>query len=90
MNEKAFIKKCVSNIQKKRFKYFVYSSIKRDGTAYLPNDAAQAKILVESYNNYLNSLMNEIKSKFIKEFSDMKNQHIDSKDIFKKLNLIRY
>lgn len=71
-------------------KFIVYSSKERNGTAYFPIDKSQTKFLVESYDQYLDSLLNEIKSQFKKEFSDLKNLHPVSNDIFKKLNLIRY
>jgi hypothetical protein len=48
------------------------------------------KTLVDSYNNYLDELLDQIKKDYKKNFQDGKNVHGVSNEIFKKLNLIRY
>ncbi len=71
-------------------KFIVYSSKERDSKAYLPKDRSKIKFLVDSYNNYLDDLLNQIKKDYKKNYPDGKNIHAVSNEIFKKLNLIRY
>ena len=71
-------------------KFIVYSSKERNGITYLPKDKSKIKTLVDSYNNYLDNLLNQIKKDYKKSFQDGKNVHLVSNEIFQKLNLIRY
>jgi hypothetical protein len=71
-------------------KFIVYSSKERNGITYLPTDKSKIKTLVDSYNNYLDDLLNQIKKDYKKSFQDGKNVHLVSNEIFQKLNLIRY
>lgn len=71
-------------------KFIVYSSKERNGITYLPKDKSKIKTLVDSYNNYLDDLLNQIKKDYKKSFQDGKNVHLVSNEIFQKLNLIRY
>lgn len=71
-------------------KFIVYSSKERNGKSYLPKDRSMTKTLVDSYNNYLDDLLTQIKNDYKKNFKDGKNVNAVSNDIFKKLNLIRY
>jgi hypothetical protein len=71
-------------------KFIVYSSKERNGKSYLPKDRSMIKTLVDSYNNYLDELLGQIKKDYKKNFQDGKNVHGVSNEIFKKLNLIRY
>jgi hypothetical protein len=71
-------------------KFIVYSSKERNGKTYIPKDRSMIKILVESYNNYLDDLLNQIKKDYKMNFHDEKNVHAVSNEIFQKLNLIRY
>lgn len=71
-------------------KFIVYSSKARNGLTYIPKDKSQIKSLVDSYNNYIDDLLNQIKKDYKKNFPDGKNVHAVSNEIFQKLNLIRY
>lgn len=71
-------------------KFIVYSSKARNGLTYIPKDKSQIKSLVDSYNNYIDDLLNQIKKDYKKNFPDGKNIHAVSNEIFQKLNLIRY
>jgi hypothetical protein len=71
-------------------KFLVYSSRVRNGKAYVPKDTSQIKSLVDSYNNYLDDLLNQIKKDYKKNFPDGKNILAVLNEIFQKLNLIRY
>ena len=71
-------------------KFIVYSSKERNGKSYLPKDRSMTKTLVDSYNNYLDDLLTQIKNDYKKNFKDGKNVNAVSNGIFKKLNLIRY
>lgn len=71
-------------------KFIVYSSKARNGLTYIPKDKSQIKSLVDSYNNYIDDLLNQIKINYKKNFPEGKNVHAVSNEIFQKLNLIRY
>jgi hypothetical protein len=71
-------------------KFIVYSSKPRNGKACIPKDKSVIKSLVDTYNNYLDDLLNQIKKDYKKIFPDGKNMHAVSNQIFQKLNLIRY
>ncbi|MDP2363825.1 MAG: hypothetical protein Q8M94_08655 [Ignavibacteria bacterium] len=71
-------------------KFFVYSSKERNGKTYLPKDKSTIKNLVDTYNNYLDDLLNQIKIDYKKIFPEGKNFQSVSNEIFQKLNLIRY
>ena len=71
-------------------KFIVYSSKPRNGKTYIPKDKSVTKSLVDSYNNYLDDLLNQIKKDYKKNYPDGKNVHAVSNEIFQKLNLIRY
>ena len=71
-------------------KFIVYSSKERNGKTYLPKDKSKIKTLIDSYNNYLDDLLNQIKKDYKKNSQDGKNVNAVSNEIFQKLNLIRY
>lgn len=71
-------------------KFIVYSSKERNGKTFIPKDKSIIKSLVDSYNNYLDDLLAQIKNDYKKNFKDGKNVNAVSNEIFKKLNLIRY
>ena len=77
-----------SNYDEARF--IVYSSKERNGKTFIPKDRSIIKSFVDSYNNYLDDLLAQIKNDHKKNFQDGKNVHAVSNEIFKKLNLIRY
>lgn len=71
-------------------KFIVYGSKERNGKTYLPKDRSLTKTIVDSYNNYLDDLLDQIKKDYKNNFPDGKNVHAVSNEIFQKLNLIRY
>jgi len=71
-------------------KFIVYSSKERNGKTYIPKDISMIKTLVDSYNNYLDDILTQIKNDYKKNFKDGKNVNAVSNEILKKLNLIRY
>lgn len=71
-------------------KFFIYSSRKRDGKAYLPKNKSLIKNLVNEYHQYLDDLLNKIQKNFKVIFLNDKDAHIIANQIFQKLNLIRY
>lgn len=77
-----------SNIDEAKF--FVYSSKERNGKAYLPKEKSKMKNLLNTYNHYLDELLNQIKLDYKKYFPEGKNLQAVSNEIFKKLNVIRY
>lgn len=70
-------------------KFFIYSSKERNGKTFLPKDRTQIKSCIESYNKYLDNLLDEIKKDYKKYFPEGKNLLTVSNQIFQKLNLTR-
>jgi len=71
-------------------KFIVYSSKERNGKTYIPKDRSVIKTIVNSYNNHLDDILNQIKKDYKNIFQDGKNLNAISNDIFQKVNLIRY
>ncbi len=70
-------------------KYVVYASKDRKSKIKIPNNSDSLKNTVESYENYLDGLLNDIKKDYQKKFNSGKNFTSVSNEIFKKLNLTR-
>ena len=60
-----------SNYDEARF--IVYSSKERNGKTFIPKDRSIIKSLIDSYNNYLDDLLAQIKNDYKKNFQDGKN-----------------
>ena len=71
-------------------KFIVYSSRQRNGKTFLPKDKSKIKPLVDAYNNYLDSTLEQIKKDYKTNFPDGRNLLAVSNEIFQKLNLLRY
>ena len=70
-------------------KYIVYASKNRTNKIKIPKDSDSIKSAVESYEKYLDQLLQEIKKDYLARFSNGKNFTSVSNEIFKKLNLTR-
>lgn len=70
-------------------KYYVYSSLQRRSEVKFPKDKKTIPQLVKKYEQYIDSIINEISKDFKKNFSDTKESNPVS-DILKAINLIRY
>lgn len=70
-------------------KYVVYASKDRKSKIKIPNNSDSLKNTIESYENYLDGLLNDIKKDYQKKFNGGKNFTSVSNEIFKKLNLTR-
>jgi hypothetical protein len=70
-------------------KYFVYASQNRKNKIQIPGEISGIKKSVENYEQYLDELLQEIKSDYLKKFISGKNLTSVSNEIFKKLNLTR-
>lgn len=71
-------------------KFFIYSSAKRNGSAYLPKDKNRINKAIEDYHKYLDDIIRMIKSEYKKAFPDGNDILSVSNKIFQKLNIIRY
>jgi hypothetical protein len=70
-------------------KYISYASLNRKNKIKIPKELTNISKAVESYEKYLDNLLNEIKKDFEYRFKTSKNFNSVSNEIFKRLNLIR-
>lgn len=70
-------------------KYIVYASRNRKSKIYLAKELTFIKRSVDDYENYLDSLLLDIKKDYEKKINNGKNLGSVSNEIFKKLNLTR-
>lgn len=70
-------------------KYYVYSSLQRKPEIKFPKDKKTIPQLVKKYEQYIDSIINDISKDFKKNFPDIKESNPVS-DILKAINLIRY
>ena len=70
-------------------KYIVYASTNRINKIKIPKEAESIKKVVEEYEKYLDTILQEIRKEYNKRFPTGKNLTLVSNSIFKKLNLIR-
>jgi hypothetical protein len=70
-------------------KYIVYASKNRKDKIIIPKEPDTIKSAVDSYEKYLDQLLQEVKKDYITRFSNGKNFTSVSNEIFKKLNLTR-
>lgn len=70
-------------------KYIVYASKSRVNKIKIPKKAENIKRVVEEYEKYLDTILQEIRKEYNKRFPTGKNFTLVSNSIFKKLNLIR-
>jgi hypothetical protein len=70
-------------------KYISYASLNRKNKIKIPKQLAEIKNAVDSYEKYLDTLLNEIKKDYEYRFRTGKNFNPVSNEIFKRLNLIR-
>ncbi len=70
-------------------KYIVYASRNRKSKIYLPQELTFIKRSVDDYENYLDSLLLDIKKDYEKKINNGKSLGSVSNEIFKKLNLTR-
>ena len=70
-------------------KFIIYSGNNKSGTVALPENINEIAKAVESYENYLDNLLNRIQAKFRENFPGSKKQHEIASEIFNKLNLVR-
>lgn len=70
-------------------KYIVYASTNRINKIKIPKEAESIKKVVEEYEKYLDTILQEIRKEYNKRFLTGKNLTLVSNSIFKKLNLIR-
>jgi len=70
-------------------KYIVYASTNRINKIKIPKEAESINKIVEEYEKYLDTILQEIRRDYTKRFPTGKNLTLVSNSIFKKLNLIR-
>ena len=70
-------------------KYIVYASKNRKDKIRVPKEFNSINAAVQSYEKYLDQLLQEVKKDYLTRFSNGKNFTSVSKEIFKKLNLTR-
>jgi len=70
-------------------KYIVYASKKRKSKIRIPTKPESIRVAVESYEKYLDQLLQELRKDYLVRFRNGKNFTSISKEIFKKLNLKR-
>lgn len=70
-------------------KYISYASLNRKNEIKIPKELTNTREAVETYEKYLDSLLNEIKKDYTTRFKTGKNFNSVSNEIFKRLNLIR-
>jgi hypothetical protein len=70
-------------------KYIVYASKSRTNKIKIPKESYNIKMAVESYEKYLDQLLQELKKDYLARFINGKNFTSVSNEIFKKLNLTR-
>lgn len=70
-------------------KYISYASLNRKNKIKVPKELTNIRNAVESYEKYLDDLLNEIKKDYEHRFKTGKHFNSVSNEIFKRLNLIR-
>ena len=70
-------------------KYLVYASRNRTNKIKIPDDQKLTEKTVEDYEEYLDSILFEIKKDYQRKINNGKNVTSVSNEIFKKLNLVR-
>jgi hypothetical protein len=70
-------------------KYISYASLNRQNKIKIPKELINISKAIESYEIYLDNLLNEIKKDYKYRFKNGKNFNSVSNEIFKRLNLIR-
>jgi len=70
-------------------KYIVYASKNRKNKIQIPGDLHELRVTVESYEKYLDKILQEIRKEYEARFHNGKNFTLVSNEIFKKLNLTR-
>ena len=70
-------------------KYIVYASKNRTNRIKIPKESDSIKSAVDSYEKYLDQLLQKVKKDYITRFNNGKNFTSVSNEIFKKLNLTR-
>lgn len=70
-------------------KYIVYASKNRMHQVNIPKEANRIQDAIESYEKYLDDLLQEIRKDYFARFATGKNFTSVSSEIFRKLNLTR-
>lgn len=70
-------------------KYIIYSNRTKPLTVKIPNNPENIKQTLRLYNEYLDSIIKQIESKYKKNFREMNNSNYVINEIFRHLNLIR-
>ena len=70
-------------------KYIVYASKNRNNQIKIPKEEKNIKEAVESYEKYLDEILQEIRKDYSARFATGKNFTSVSSEIFRKLNLTR-
>jgi hypothetical protein len=71
-------------------KYIIYSNRLKPKTIKIPLSEFEINSAVSNYEDYLDSILKEIKQDYTKNFPDGKNSIASANEIFKILNLTRY
>lgn len=70
-------------------KYIVYASRQKSGNILISNKLSEIKEAVESYEEYLDSVLHDISGSFLNEFPNSPELHTTTNEIFLKLGLVR-
>lgn len=79
----------INTVDYNEAKYYVYSSLQRRSEIKFPKDKKTIPQLVKKYEQYIDSIINEVSKDFKKNFPDPKESNPVS-EILKTINLIRY
>ncbi len=71
-------------------KYIIYANRPRPASVKIPKDKPALKMLLSSYEDYLDSLIKNIEKDYLEVFPDGKNANFVSSEIFRILSLARY
>ena len=71
-------------------KYLVYASRNSKRPVYIPAEVKSLEIIVNQYENYVDSIIQRIQKEFKKNFPDSLNLNRVTNQLINKLNLARY
>lgn len=71
-------------------KYLVYASRNSKRPVYIPSEAKSLEIIINQYENYVDSIIQRIQKEFKKNFPNSLNLNRLTNQLINKLNLARY
>ena len=71
-------------------KYLIYASRNSKRPVYIPSEAKSLEIIINQYENYVDSIIQRIQKEFKKNFPNSLNLNRLTNQLINKLNLARY